>query len=45
MGRSSSQTVDVKADGSGLSSRAGPALLALVAQRLGLQEVEAVEVV
>ena len=38
MGRSSSQTVDVKADGTGLSSRAGTALLALVAQRLGLTD-------
>ncbi len=36
MGRASIRTVDVKADGTGLSSCAGTALLALVAQRLGL---------
>lgn len=38
MGRSTIRTVDVKADGTGLSSRAGTALLALVAQRLGLAD-------
>jgi Transposase DDE domain group 1 len=38
MGRSTIQTVDVRADGVGLSSRAGTALLALVAQRLGLTD-------
>ena len=38
MGRSTINTVDVVADGTGLSSRAGSALLALVAQRLGLAE-------
>jgi hypothetical protein len=38
MGRCSVRTVDVRADGTGLSSRAGTALLALVAQRLGLGE-------
>ena len=38
MGRCSVETVDVKADGTGLSSRAGTALLALVAQRLGLTD-------
>ncbi len=38
MGRSTIRTVDVKADGTDLSSRAGTALLALVAQRLGLAD-------
>src|SRR3954449_3265390 len=38
MGRSSIQKVDVRADGSGLSSRAGTALLGLAAQRLGLTD-------
>ena len=38
MGRSTFRTVDVRADGTGLSSRAGTALLALVAQRLGLTD-------
>src|SRR3954467_3370933 len=38
MGRSSIQTVDVRADGTGLSSRAGTALLALAADRLGLTD-------
>ena len=36
MGRSSIVKVDVRADGTGLSSRAGTALLALAAERLGL---------
>src|SRR5450755_1011251 len=36
MGRWSAKTVDVRADGTGLSSRAGTALLALVAERVGL---------
>jgi hypothetical protein len=36
MGRWSVKTVDVRADGSGLSSRAGTALLALTADRVGL---------
>jgi hypothetical protein len=36
MGRSSVKTVDVRADGTGLSSRAGTSLLALVADRVGL---------
>src|SRR5881398_4141011 len=36
MGRWSVKTVDVRADGTGLSSRAGSALLALVADRVGL---------
>jgi hypothetical protein len=36
MGRWSVKTVDVVADGTGLSSRAGTALLALVADRVGL---------
>jgi hypothetical protein len=36
MGRSRVKTVNVRADGSGLSSRAGTALLPLVAARLGL---------
>jgi Transposase DDE domain group 1 len=38
MGRCSVRTVDVTADGTGVSSRAGTALVALVAQRLGLTE-------
>jgi hypothetical protein len=38
MGCSTIRTVDVRADGTGLSSRAGTALLALVAQRLGLTD-------
>jgi hypothetical protein len=38
MGRSTIETVDVRADGTGLSSRAGTALLALTAQRLGLTD-------
>jgi hypothetical protein len=38
MGRSTVETVDVRADGTGLSSRASTALLALVAQRLGLAD-------
>ncbi len=38
MGRSTIETVDVKADGIGLCSRAGSALLALVAARLGLTD-------
>jgi len=41
MGRSTIGTVDVRADGIGLSSRAGTALLALTAQRLGLTTVSA----
>ncbi|HEY2652504.1 MAG TPA: transposase [Solirubrobacteraceae bacterium] len=36
MGRWSVKTVDVEADGAGLCSRAGTALLALVADRVGL---------
>lgn len=36
MGRWSAKTVDVTADGNGLSSRAGTVLLALVADRVGL---------
>jgi Transposase DDE domain group 1 len=36
MGRWSVKTVDVRADGTGLCSRAGTALLALVADRVGL---------
>jgi hypothetical protein len=36
MGRSSIQKVEVRADGKGLSSRAGTALVALAADRLGL---------
>jgi hypothetical protein len=36
MGRSSNVKEDVRADGTGLSSRAGTALLGLAAQRLGL---------
>ena len=38
MGRSTIGTVDVRADGIGLASRAGTALLALVAQRIGLTD-------
>jgi Transposase DDE domain group 1 len=38
MGRWSVKTVDVKADGTGLSSRAGTSLLALVADRVGLTD-------
>ena len=38
MGRLSLGTVDVRADATGLSSRAGTAVLALTAQRLGLCE-------
>jgi hypothetical protein len=38
MGRSSIQKVDVRTDGTGLSSRAGTAMLALVAERLGLTD-------
>src|SRR3954467_13421852 len=38
MGRSSIQKVDVRTDGTGLSSRAGTALLALAADRLGLTD-------
>ncbi len=38
MGRSTIGTVDVRADGIGLSSRAGTALLAVVAQRIGLTD-------
>jgi len=38
MGRSSIQKVEVRADGMGLSSRAGTALLALAAERLGLTD-------
>jgi Transposase DDE domain group 1 len=38
MGRSTFQTVDVRADGTGFSSRAGSSLLAFVAQRLGLTD-------
>jgi hypothetical protein len=38
MGRNSFRTVGVAADGIGLSSRAGTALLALTTQRLGLTE-------
>jgi hypothetical protein len=38
MGRCGVRTVEVKADGTGLSSRAGTALLPLVAQRLGLTD-------
>jgi hypothetical protein len=38
MGRSSNVKVDVRADGTGLSSRAGTALLPLVAERLGLTD-------
>jgi hypothetical protein len=38
MGRSSNLKVDVRADGTGLSSRAGTSLLALAAERLGLTD-------
>jgi hypothetical protein len=38
MGRSRVRTVNVRADGTGLSSRAGTALLPLVAARLGLSD-------
>jgi Transposase DDE domain group 1 len=38
MGRSSIQKVEVRADGTGLSSRAGAALLPLAAERLGLTD-------
>src|SRR3954451_18414452 len=38
MGRCSIQKVEVRADATGLSSRAGTALLALAAQRLGLTD-------
>jgi hypothetical protein len=38
MGRNSLRTVDVAADGIGLCSRSGTALLALTAQRLGLAD-------
>jgi Transposase DDE domain group 1 len=38
MGNATFGTVDVAADGTGLSSRAGTALLALTAQRLGLAD-------
>ena len=38
IGSASFRTVDVVADGTGLSSRAGSALLALTAQRLGLTD-------
>src|SRR4051812_41262193 len=38
MGRSSIQKVEVRADGTGLSSRAGTALLVLAAERLGLTD-------
>jgi hypothetical protein len=38
MGRSTIRTVDVAADGTGLTSRAGSVLLALVAGRLGLTD-------
>ncbi len=38
MGRWSVKTVDVRADGMGLSSRAGTSLLALVADRVGLTD-------
>lgn len=38
IGSASFRTVDVLADGTGLSSRAGSALLALTAQRLGLTD-------
>lgn len=37
-GRSSIQKVEVRADGTGLSSRAGTALLPLAAERLGLTD-------
>src|SRR4051812_6579270 len=38
MGRSSNVKVEVRADGTGLSSRAGTALLPLAAERLGLTD-------
>src|SRR4051794_6875902 len=38
MGRSSNLKVDVRADGTGLSSRAGTVLLGLAAERLGLTD-------
>lgn len=38
MGRCSVRTVEVRAGGTGLSSRAGAALLPLLAQRLGLTD-------
>jgi hypothetical protein len=38
MGRWSVRTVDVRADGTGLCSRAGTSLLALIADRLGLTD-------
>jgi hypothetical protein len=38
MGRSSIQKVEVRADGTGLSSRAGTALLPLAGERLGLSD-------
>src|SRR5437763_7466120 len=38
MGRWSAKTVDVRADGTGLCSRAGTELLALVADRVGLTD-------
>ncbi len=38
MGRWSAKTVDVRADGTSLSSRAGTSLLALVADRVGLTD-------
>ena len=38
IGRSSIQKVEVRADGTGLSSRAGTALLSLAAGRLGLSD-------
>ncbi len=38
MGRWSVKTVDVRADGTGLSSRAGTSLLALLADRVGLAD-------
>src|ERR671921_2433476 len=38
MGRSSIEKVEVRADGAGLSSRAGTALLPLAAERLGLAD-------
>ena len=37
-GRCGVDLVDLRADGTGLSSRAGTALLALVAERLGLSD-------
>jgi DDE family transposase len=38
IGRSGIQKVEVRADGTGLSSRAGTALLALAAERVGLTD-------